>query len=169
MTLDALEPFKTHSPEQVPAPLPYLREDLSNNSYDIHLSVELQAKDAPQANVICQTNFKYMYWSMAQQLTHHTISGCNLQVGDLMGSGTISGPTPDSYGSLLELTWNATKPLNLSNGEQRGFLADGDTLMMKGYCQRDGLRIGFGEVTGQILPALTFDFADTEDYQREAV
>lgn len=169
VTLDALEPFKTHSPEQVPAPLPYLREDLSNNSYDIHLSVELQAKDAPQADVICQTNFKYMYWSMAQQLTHHTISGCNLQVGDLMGSGTISGPTPDSYGSLLELTWNATKPLNLSNGEQRGFLADGDTLMMKGYCQKDGLRIGFGEVTGQILPALTFDFADTEDYQREAV
>ena len=169
VTLDALEPFKTHSPEQVPAPLPYLREDLSNNSYDIHLSVELQAKDAPQADVICQTNFKYMYWSMAQQLTHHTISGCNLQVGDLMGSGTISGPTPDSYGSLLELTWNATKPLTLSNGEQRGFLADGDTLIMKGYCQKDGLRIGFGEVTGQVLPALAFDFADTEDYQREAV
>lgn len=169
VTLDALEPFKTHSPEQVPAPLPYLREDLRNNSYDIHLSVELQAKDAPQADVICQTNFKYMYWSMAQQLTHHTISGCNLQVGDLMGSGTISGPTPDSYGSLLELTWNATKPLTLSNGEQRGFLADGDTLIMKGYCQKDGLRIGFGEVTGQVLPALAFDFADTEDYQREAV
>ena len=169
VTLDALEPFKTHSPEQVPAPLPYLREDLSNNSYDIHLSVELQAKDAPQADVICQTNFKYMYWSMAQQLTHHTISGCNLKVGDLMGSGTISGPTPDSYGSLLELTWNATKPLTLSNGEQRGFLADGDTLIMKGYCQKDGLRIGFGEVTGQVLPALAFDFADTEDYQREAV
>ena len=169
VTLDALEPFKTHSPEQVPAPLPYLREDLSNNSYDIHLSVELQAKDAAQADVICQTNFKYMYWSMAQQLTHHTISGCNLQVGDLMGSGTISGPTPDSYGSLLELTWNATKPLTLSNGEQRCFLADGDTLIMKGYCQKDNLRIGFGEVTGQVLPALAFDFADTEDYQREAV
>lgn len=86
--------------------------------------------------MICQTNFKYMYWSMAQQLTHHTVSGCNVQVGDLMGSGTISGPTPDSYGSLLELTWNTSKPLTLANGQQRGFLEDGDTLIMKGYCEK---------------------------------
>ncbi len=134
VTLDALQPFKTNSPEQEPRPLAYLREDNSANSYDIQLSVELQAAGQVQADVICQTNFKYMYWSMAQQLTHHTISGCNVQVGDLMGSGTISGPTPDSYGSLLELTWNTTKPLTLSNGEQRSFLQDGDTLIMKGYC-----------------------------------
>jgi len=113
VTLDALQPFKTNSPEQEPRPLAYLREDNSANSYDIQLSVELQAAGQVQADVICQTNFKYMYWSMAQQLTHHTISGCNVQVGDLMGSGTISGPTPDSYGSLLELTWNTTKPLTL--------------------------------------------------------
>lgn len=106
---------------------------------------------------------------MAQQLTHHTIAGCNLQVGDLMGSGTISGPTPDSYGSLLELTWNTTKPLTLSNGEQRSFLADGDTLIMKGYCQKDGLRIGFGEVSGKVLPAIEFNFAETEEDAREAV
>lgn len=169
VTLDALEPFKTNSPEQTPAPLAYLHEDLSANSYDINLSVELQPENAATADVICQTNFKYMYWSMAQQLTHHTIAGCNLQVGDLMGSGTISGPTPDSYGSLLELTWNTTKPLTLSNGEQRSFLADGDTLIMKGYCQKDGLRIGFGEVSGKVLPAIEFNFAETEEDAREAV
>jgi len=158
VTLEALEPFKTSSPVQQPQPLAYLRENHSANSYDIHLSVEIQADQAPQAEVICKTNFKYMYWSMAQQLAHHTIAGCNVQVGDLMGSGTISGPTPDSYGSLLEITWNATKPLTLSNGEQRTFIQDGDTVIMKGHCEKDGLRIGFGEVTGKILPALQFDF-----------
>lgn len=159
VTLEALEPFKTHSPVQAPLPLAYLREDLSNNSYDIHLSAELKAETQDTADVISQTNFKYMYWSMAQQLTHHAISGCNLQVGDLMGSGTISGSTPDSYGSLLEITWNNTKPLMLSNGEQRHFIQDGDTLIMKGYCEKDGLRIGFGEVTGKILPAVKFNFS----------
>jgi fumarylacetoacetase len=114
VTLEALEPFKTSSPVQDPKPLTYLREDNSSNSYDINLSVEIQPENSDQADVICETNFKYMYWSMAQQLTHHTIAGCNVQVGDLMGSGTISGPTPNSYGSLLEITWNATKPLTLS-------------------------------------------------------
>ena len=104
VTLEALEPFKTHSPVQEPQPLAYLREDPANNSYDINLSVELKAENSAQTDVISQTNFKYMYWSMAQQLTHHTIAGCNVNVGDLMGSGTISGPTPESYGSLLEIT-----------------------------------------------------------------
>ena len=160
VTLEALEPFKTNSPTQEPLPLAYLREDLSSNSYDIHLSAELQAANQDRADVISNTNFKYMYWSMAQQLTHHTIAGCNLQVGDLMGSGTISGPTPDSYGSMLEITWNNTKPLTLSNGEQRSFIQDGDTLIMKGYCQKDGLRIGFGEVTGKVLPAVEFNFSE---------
>ena len=159
VTMQALEPFKTSSPVQEPKPLAYLREDHSNNSYDIKLSVEIQAEGAEQADVISQTNFKYMYWSMSQQLTHHTIAGCNVQVGDLMGSGTISGPTPDSYGSLLEITWNTTKPLTLFNGEQRSFMQDGDTLTMKGYCEKDGLRIGFGEVSGTVLPAVKFDFA----------
>ena len=158
VTLEALEPFKTSSPEQEPKPLAYLREDNSSNSYDIHLSVEIQPENDEKSDVICKTNFKYMYWSMAQQLTHHTIAGCNLQVGDLMGSGTISGPTPDSYGSLLEITWNATKPLTLSNGEQRNFIQDGDTVIMKGYCEKDDLRIGFGEVSGKILPAINFGF-----------
>ncbi|MGE8560000.1 MAG: fumarylacetoacetate hydrolase family protein, partial [Acinetobacter sp.] len=171
VTMEALEPFKTSSPVQEPKPLAYLREDHLNNSYDINLSVEIQAEGAEKADVISQTNFKYMYWSMSQQLTHHTIAGCNVQVGDLMGSGTISGPTPDSYGSLLEITWNATKPLTLSNGEQRSFIQDGDTLTMKGYCEKDGLRIGFGEVTGTVLPAIKFDFAAdvTEEKLSETV
>ncbi|WP_374668280.1 fumarylacetoacetase [Acinetobacter sp.] len=160
VTLEALEPFKTSSPVQEPKPLAYLREDHSSNSYDIHLSVEIQAHGTVQADVICETNFKYMYWSMAQQLTHHTIAGCNVQVGDLMGSGTISGPTPNSYGSLLEITWNASKPFTLSNGEERGFIQDGDTLIMKGFCEKDGLRIGFGEVSGKVLPAVQFNFAE---------
>ena len=160
VTLEALEPFKTRTPVQEPRPLAYLREENVDNSYDINLSVEIQAEQAEQADVICETNFKYMYWSMSQQLTHHTIAGCNVQVGDLMGSGTISGPTPNSYGSLLEITWNATKPLTLANGEERTFIQDGDTLIMKGFCQKDGLRIGFGEVTGKVLPAVQFNFAE---------
>ena len=160
VTMQALEPFKTSSPVQEPQPLAYLREDHHSNSYDINLSVEIKTEHAQQAELISQTNFKYMYWSMAQQLTHHTIAGCNVQVGDLMGSGTISGPTPDSYGSLLEISWNATQPLTLSNGEQRSFIQDGDTLIMKGYCQKAGLRIGFGELSGQILPAVEFNFSE---------
>lgn len=160
VTMEALEPFKTSSPAQEPKPLTYLREDNSSNSYDINLSVEIQPENSDQADVICETNFKYMYWSMAQQLAHHTIAGCNVQVGDLMGSGTISGPTPNSYGSLLEITWNATKPLTLSNGEQRTFIQDGDTVIMKGHCEKDGLRIGFGTVIGKILPAINFGFTE---------
>ncbi len=160
VTMEALEPFKTGSPVQDPKPLAYLREDNSSNSYDINLSVEIQPENSDQADVICETNFKYMYWSMAQQLAHHTIAGCNVQVGDLMGSGTISGPTPNSYGSLLEITWNATKPLTLSNGEQRTFIQDGDTVIMKGHCEKDGLRIGFGTVIGKILPAINFGFTE---------
>ena len=153
VTLEALEPFRCASPVQEPQPLPYLRENTANN-YDIHLQVAIAADGSE--TVISNTNFKYMYWSMMQQLTHHTIAGCNVRVGDLMGSGTISGPEKDSRGSLLELTWNTTEPLTLVNGEQRGFLEDGDTLIMRGHCQKDGLRIGFGEVRGTVLPAKTF-------------
>ena len=153
VTLEALEPFRCASPVQEPQPLPYLREHTDNN-YDIKLQVAIAADGSE--TVISNTNFKYMYWSMMQQLTHHTIAGCNVRVGDLMGSGTISGPDKDSRGSLLELTWNTTKPLTLVNGEQRGFLEDGDTLIMRGHCEQDGLRIGFGEVRGTVLPAKTF-------------
>ncbi|WP_201545487.1 fumarylacetoacetase [Psychrobacter sp. H7-1] len=158
VTLDALAPFKTDLPVQEPKPLAYLREHNSDTTYDINLSVEILAEKADEPTVVCNTNFKYMYWSMAQQLTHHTISGCSVQVGDLMGSGTISGPTPDSYGSMLEIAWNATKPVTLSNGETRTFIEDGDTVIMKGYSEKDGIRVGFGEVRGTLLPALDFKF-----------
>ena len=153
VTLEALEPFRSAAPAQDPQPLAYLRAS-NNSNYDIQLQVAIATEDSE--TVISNTNFKYMYWSMAQQLTHHTIAGCNVRVGDLMGSGTISGPEKDSRGSLLELTWNTTEPLTLEGGEQRGFLEDGDTLIMRGHCQKDGLRIGFGEVRGTVLPAKTF-------------
>ncbi|HNO93122.1 MAG TPA: fumarylacetoacetase [Anaerolineales bacterium] len=151
VTMDALEPFRVKGPLQDPTPLPYLGSNA--NGYDIQLEVSLQSArmDAPQ--VISHSNMKHLYWSIDQMLAHHTITGCNMRVGDLCGTGTISGPTEDSYGSLLELTWRGERPIQLSSGEERMFLQDGDTLMMKGYCQGDGYRIGFGEVTGKILPA----------------
>lgn len=158
VTMDALAPFKTACPTQEPKPLAYLNEKDSNNSFDINLSVELLPENSDEATVVCETNFKYMYWSMAQQLTHHTITGCKVEVGDMMGSGTISGPTPDSYGSMLEIAWNATKPVILKGGETRSFIEDGDTVIMKGYSEKDGIRVGFGEVRGKVLPALSFDF-----------
>ena len=151
VTMDALEPFRVKGPLQDPTPLPYLGSNA--NGYDIQLEVSLQSArmDAPQ--VISHSNMKHLYWSIDQMLAHHTTTGCNMRVGDLCGTGTISGPTEDSYGSLLELTWRGERPIHLSSGEERMFLQDGDTLMMKGYCQGDGYRIGFGEVTGKILPA----------------
>ena len=158
VTMDALAPFSTACPTQEPKPLAYLNEKDKESSFDINLSVELLPDNAETATVVCETNFKYMYWSMAQQLTHHTITGCQVEVGDMMGSGTISGPTPDSYGSMLEIAWNATKPVTLDGGATRSFIEDGDTVIMKGYSEKDGVRIGFGEVRGKILPALSFDF-----------
>ncbi len=158
VTMDALAPFKTACPTQEPKPLAYLNEKDSNNSFDINLSVELLPENSDEATVVCETNFKYMYWSMAQQLAHHTITGCKVEVGDMMGSGTISGSTPDSYGSMLEIAWNATKPVTLKGGETRSFIEDGDTVIMKGYSEKDGIRVGFGEVRGKVLPALSFDF-----------
>jgi len=158
VTMEALAPFKTSCPTQEPKPLAYLKETATDTSFDINLSVELLPENAESATVVCETNFKYMYWSMAQQLTHHTITGCKVEVGDMMGSGTISGPTPDAYGSMLEIAWNATKPVTLAGGETRSFIEDGDTVIMKGYSEKDGVRVGFGEVRGKVLPALSFDF-----------
>ncbi len=146
--LEALEPFRTTGPAQDPPPLPYLRAP-GDGTYDITLEVYLQGER------VCQSNFKYLYWSLSQQLAHHTVNGCNLRPGDLLASGTISGPTPDSYGSLLELAWRGTKPLTLANGEQRVFLQDGDRVTFTGWCQGAGYRVGFGTVTGRILPAGT--------------
>ncbi|MCO4888505.1 fumarylacetoacetase [Cupriavidus sp. WGtm5] len=152
VTMEALEPFRRDNPAQSPEPLPYLQQQ-GKNAYDIALEVALQPAGAAVPSTICRTNFKAMYWTMAQQLAHHTVSGCNVRVGDLMGSGTISGTTPDSYGSLLELTRNGAEPLTLADGSQRSFLQDGDDVIMTGYCQGDGYRVGFGTVSGKILPA----------------
>ena len=152
VTMDALEPFRVSGPKQEPAPLPYLTTD-SAYGYDIHLEVSLQSESMDMPHVISRSNMKYLYWSIVQQLTHHTVAGCNMRTGDLCGTGTISGPAEDSYGSMLELTWRGEKPITLPNGDARKFLQDGDTVVMKGYCQGDGYRVGFGEVTAKILSA----------------
>ena len=152
ITLDALEPFRVESPEQDPEPLPYLRQK-GKHSFDINLEVAISPKEGSPTTV-SKSNFKYMYWTMAQQLAHHTANGCKVNSGDMMGSGTISGPTPDSYGSMLELAWQGTRPLTLSDGSERTFIEDHDTVTMKGYCKKDGFRIGFGEVSTKLLPAI---------------
>jgi len=152
VTLDALEPFRVAGPVQDPSPLPYLRTDRPGN-FDIALKVFLQPTQESSPVPISQTNFRRMYWNMRQQLAHLTSNGTNLRVGDLCGSGTVSGDTPDSYGSLLELSWNGTKPLTLPSGAVRRFLEDGDTVVMTAYAERAGLRIGFGELRTKILPA----------------
>jgi fumarylacetoacetase len=152
VTLDALEPFRTEGYEQDPAVLPYLEYEGKKN-YDIKLEVAIQP-EAGEAKVVCNSNFKHMYWTMTQQLAHHTINGCNVNVGDMCASGTISGPTPDSYGSMLEISWRGTKPVDMPDGTQRRFINDGDTVVMKGWGEANGLRIGFGECTGKLLPAL---------------
>jgi fumarylacetoacetase len=149
---EALEPFRLHGPEQNPMPLPYLRQAQPNN-YEMELDVALRAGPMNAEQSICRTNFKYMYWSSVQQLVHHASSGCAMNVGDLLGSGTISGPEKHQRGSLLEISWNGTEPLELSGGIQRTFLEDGDSLVMRGWCQGDGFRVGFGEVEGTITPA----------------
>ncbi|SAK52494.1 fumarylacetoacetase [Caballeronia catudaia] len=152
VTLDALEPFRTATPAQEPQPLAYLRHQ-GDHAFDIELEVTLRPEGAQRATTISRTNFRLMYWSMAQQLAHHTVGGCNTRVGDLMGSGTISGPTPDSCGSLLESTWNGQRPVKLEEGGERAFLLDGDEITLRGWCQGEGYRVGFGECVGEILPA----------------
>lgn len=151
--MEALAPFRVTPPVQDPAPLPYLRHE-ADFTFDIRLEVALRSAQMEAPHTICRSNFKTLYWTIAQQIAHHTITGCNLQTGDLLASGTISGAAPDSYGSLLELTWRGTKPISLPTGETRKFLEDGDTLTMTGYCQGDGYRVGFGAVTGTIIAAL---------------
>jgi fumarylacetoacetase len=153
VTMAALEPFRTAQPEQSPEPLPYLRH-AGAQAFDIELEAWLKPQGGSRSSRISHTNFKYMYWTMAQQLVHHTGSGCNTRVGDLMGSGTISGPTPESLGSLLEMTFNGREPITLETGEKRAFIEDGDELDLRGWCQGDGYRVGFGECSGVVLPAL---------------
>ena len=152
VTREALEPLRLHGPAQDPQPLEYLRQALPNN-YDMQLAVALRPVAMNEAANISRTNFKYMYWSSVQQLVHHASSGCAMNVGDLLGSGTISGPEKDQRGSLLEISWNGTEPLELPGGVKRTFLEDGDSLVMRGWCQGEGYRVGFGAVEGTILAA----------------
>jgi len=152
VTREALEPFRLQGPEQTPVPLPYLRQTQPNN-YDLELDVALRAAQMNEAQSICRTNFKYMYWSSVQQLVHHASSGCAMSIGDLLGSGTISGPEKHQRGSLLEISWNGSEPIELQGGLERTFLEDGDSLVMRGWCQGDGYRVGFGAVEGTIVPA----------------
>jgi len=152
VTMDALAPFKTERPDQDPEVLPYLQSKKGHN-YDISLEV-LISNDQANEKTICVSNYKYMYWSMAQQLAHHTVGGCNINVGDMMASGTISGKDESSYGSLLEITHGGKQSFELSDGSSRTFIQDGDTITMRGYCQKENIRVGFGEVRGTILPHL---------------
>ncbi|XP_075549421.1 fumarylacetoacetate hydrolase [Dermacentor variabilis] len=152
VTMEALEPFRCANVSQDPAPMPYLTHSDDYN-FDINLQAAIKPKDAAAVTTLCKSNFKHMYWTMKQQLAHHTVTGCNLKPGDLLGSGTISGPTEDSYGSMLELCWKGTKPIPLNNGETRTFLKDDDEVILSGYCQGQGHRVGFGECRGVVLPA----------------
>lgn len=154
VTLDALAPFLRAGPSQDEPPiLPYLT-DSEPSAYDIKLEVSIRPDGSDEVFTLARTNFLNMYWSMKQQLVHHSVGGCNMRPGDLLGSGTISGTTPDSFGSLLELCWKGTKPIPLPNGQERKFLVDGDEVIITGHCQTDdGLRIGFGACAGKVLPA----------------
>ncbi|XP_067136127.1 fumarylacetoacetase [Centruroides vittatus] len=153
VTFEALEPFLCPNTIQDPKPFPYLFHNDPFN-FDIKLEIMIKPENSNQGTIVSKSNFKYMYWTMKQQLAHHTITGCNLNTGDLMASGTISGPTPDSYGSLLELTWRGSKPITLADGQTRTFLKDGDEVIITGYCQANNFRIGFGSCSGKLLPAV---------------
>src|ERR1700736_1087558 len=152
VTLDALEAFRKPLAAQDPEPLPYLRAP-NDSTYDIQLEAHLQTKTLAAPHPITRTNFQNLYWSIAQQLAHHTVNGCNLQPGDLLASGTISGPTEESRGCMLEVTWRGANPLTLPNGDTRKWLEDSDTLIITGWCKGDGYRVGFGELSGTIIPA----------------
>lgn len=151
VTMEALDPFRVAGPEQNPKVLPYLQYEGSKN-YNINLSVGIQP-EAAEETIICKSNYQYMYWNMAQQLAHHTVNGCNVRVGDMMASGTISGKDENAYGSMLELSWAGSKPLTLKDGSQRKFIQDYDRVTMRGFAEKDGKRVGFGEVRTKVLPA----------------
>jgi len=149
VTMDALEPFKVAGPTQEPEVLPYLKYT-GNHNYDIDLQVFIQP-EGKVATCVSKSNYKYMYWNMAQQLAHHTVNGCNLKVGDMMASGTISGKDENSYGSMLELSWAGKKPITLQDGSTRAFIEDGDTVIMKGMAEKGNIKVGFGEVSGTVM------------------
>lgn len=150
VTLQALTPFKVKGPIQDPEVLDYLKFDGMKN-YDINLSVSITPENSNIESVVCKSNFKFMYWNMIQQIAHHTVNGCNLNVGDMMASGTISGHNKDSYGSMLELSWGGKNPIELIDGSKRTFINDLDTITMRGYCEKNDIRVGFGEVKSKLL------------------
>lgn len=150
VTLDALEPFRCKAPKQNPTPLPYLQQK-GKHAFDINLEVSIEPEGV-EPTVVANSNFKYMYWTMSQQLAHHTSNGCRVNSGDMMGSGTISGPTPDSFGSMLELTWSGKNPIKMKDGSERKFINDNDSVIIKGWCKNAEIRIGFGEVNSKLLP-----------------
>jgi fumarylacetoacetase len=150
--LEALEPFRVKGPDQDPEPLEYLRSDGKKN-FDINLEVAIRAEGDDKPSTICKTNFRHMYWNMAQQLAHHTSNGCNLNEGDMMASGTISGKDRESQGCMLELTLNGAIPITLNNDQKRSWLEDGDTVILRGFAEKDGVRVGFGECVGRVVEA----------------
>lgn len=152
VTLDALTPFAVEGYKQEPSVLPYLQYE-GNKNIDIKLEVEIKPENA-EGKMVSHSNYKYMYWNMNQQLAHHTINGCNVNIGDMMASGTISGPDASEFGSMLELAWKGTKPIQMPDGSERKFLLDNDTCIMRGYAEKDGVRVGFGECITKVLPAL---------------
>ena len=152
VTVEALEPFRRPLPAQDPEPLPYLRAK-NDFTFEIQLEAKLKTASMEAPHLLTRTNFQNLYWSVSQQLAHHTVNGCNLQPGDLLASGTISGATEESRGCMLELTWRGANPLKLPNGETRKWLEDTDILSITGWCEGDGYRVGFGEVSGRVLPA----------------
>jgi fumarylacetoacetase len=151
VTLDALEPFRTTGSKQEPEVLPYLKFE-GNKNIDIHLEVGIQP-DISEETIVSRSNYKYMYWNMNQQLAHHTVNGCNIRCGDMMASGTISGPEEGSYGSMLEISWKGTKPFAMNDGSTRTFINDGDTVILRGYAEKDGVKVGFGSCRAKVLPA----------------
>lgn len=155
VTLDALEPYRTEGPTPITEQLSYLKTQ-GKKTFDIHLEVALKP-EKDEETIISNSNFKHLYWNMSQQLAHHTINGCPINSGDMMGSGTISGKAPNSYGSMLELSWNGSKPVRLKNGQDRKFIQDNDTVIMRGYCKNADTRIGFGEVSTKLLPIFKKD------------
>ena len=150
--LEALEYFRTAGPDQNPEVLPYLQYTGDKN-YDIDLEVAIKLESG-QEHIVCRSNFKYLYWNMCQQLAHHTVNGCNVQVGDIYASGTISGPDSSSFGSMLEISWRGTKPVEMPDGSIRKFINDGDTVILRGIATKNGVQIGFGEASGKVVAAL---------------
>ena len=150
VTLDALEPFRVEGEKQDPEVFDYLKFE-GNKNIDINLETYIKPEGGND-NLVCESNYKYMYWNMAQQLAHHTVNGCNIRCGDMMASGTISGPEDHQFGSMLEISWQGTKPIKLDDGSERKFIQDNDEVTMKAFAEKDGVRVGFGEVRTKLLP-----------------